>query len=95
MARNIAIFFKADPKGQLPNPRAIYLHKFLVLMLYNFFSYKTLTLINFIIAYFLNLRFQYMHRIGSDPKLLQTVQDVFAKLDLIAQSLSQFGNEVN
>ena len=36
-----------------------------------------------------------MHRIGSDPKLLQTVQDVFAKLNPIAKSLSQFGNEVN
>ena len=64
-------------------------------MLYNFFSYKTPTLLNFIIAYFLNPRFQYRHGVGSDPELLQTIHEVFTKLDPTAELLSQFGNEVN
>ena len=55
---------------------------------------KILTLLNFIIAYFLNPRFQYRRGVGSDPDLLQAVHDVFAKLDPTTESLDQFGNEV-
>ncbi|RVW12082.1 hypothetical protein CK203_087327 [Vitis vinifera] len=44
-------------------------------------------------AYFLNPIFQYRCGVGSDPKLLQVVHDVFAKLDPTTESLGQFGNE--
>ena len=64
-------------------------------MLYKFFSYKILTLFNFIITYFLNPMLLYKRGVGSDPELLQAIHDVFTKLDLTAESLSQFGNEVN
>ena len=43
----------------------------------------------------MNPRFQYRRGVGSDPKLLQEIHDVFVKLDPTAKSLSQFGNEVN
>ena len=56
---------------------------------------KILTLLNFIVAYFLNPRFQYRRGVGSDPELLQVVHDVFAKFDPTTESLGQFGNEVN
>ena len=72
----------------------IYLHKFL-LLIYLIFSYKILTQLSFIVAYFLNPRFQYKHRVGSDPKLLQATHDVFAKLNPTVESLNQLGNEVN
>ncbi|RVX08370.1 hypothetical protein CK203_017728 [Vitis vinifera] len=55
---------------------------------------KILTLLNFIVAYFLNPRFQYRHGVGSDPELLQAVHDVFAKLDPTTESLGQFGNDL-
>nr|CAN75768.1 hypothetical protein VITISV_032563 [Vitis vinifera] len=45
-------------------------------------------------AYFLNPRFQYRRGVGSDPEPLQAIHDVFVKLDPIAESLSQFGNEL-
>ena len=64
-------------------------------MLYKFFSYKILTLFNFIITYFLNPMLLYKSGVGSDPELLQAIHDVFTKLDSTAESLSQFGNEVN
>ena len=54
-----------------------------------------LTLLNFIVAYFLNPRFQYRRGVGSDSELLQVVHDVFAKLDPTTELLGQFGNEVN
>ncbi|KAL6338646.1 hypothetical protein AAG906_021463 [Vitis piasezkii] len=47
------------------------------------------------VAYFLNPRFQYRHGVGSDPELLQTIHDVFMKLDPTAKTFSQFGNEDN
>ena len=72
----------------------IYLHKFL-LLIYLIFSYKILNLLNLIIAYFLNPRFQYRHGVGSDPNLLQVVHDVFVKLDPTIESLDQLGNDVN
>ena len=53
-----------------------------------------LTLLNFIVAYFLNPRFQYRRGVGSDPELLQVVHDIFAKLDSTIESLGQFGNEI-
>ena len=37
----------------------------------------------------------YKSGVGSDPELLQAIHDVFTKLDSTAESLSQFGNEVN
>ena len=64
-------------------------------MYLSFFKKKILTLLNFIVAYFLNPRFQYRRGVGSDSKLLQVVHDVFAKLDPTTESLGQFGNEVN
>ena len=64
-------------------------------MYLSFFKKKILTLLNFIVAYFLNPRFQYRRGVGSDPELLQAVHDVFAKLDPTTESLGQFGNEVN
>ena len=63
--------------------------------MYLIFSNKILNLLNFIVAYFLNPRFQYRYGVGSDPELLQAVHDVFAKLDPTIESLGQFGNEVN
>ena len=59
------------------------------------FSYTILNLHNFIIAYFLNPRFQYRPRVGSDLDLIQEFHDVFAKLDPNVELISQFGNEVN
>ena len=59
------------------------------------FSYKILTQLSFIVAYFLNPRFEYKHGVGSDPKLLQATHDVFSKLDPTVESLDQLGNEVN
>ena len=41
------------------------------------------------------MRFQYKRGVGTDPDLLQAVHEVFAKLDLTSEGLSQFGNEVN
>ena len=64
-------------------------------MLYNFLSHKMLTLLNFIIACFLNPRFQYRRGVGSDLKLFQAIHDVFEKLNPTIESLSQFENEVN
>ena len=72
----------------------IYLYKFL-LLIYLIFSNKIINLLNFIVAYFLNPRFQYWHGVGSDSKLLQAVYDVYAKLDSTTKSLGQFENEVN
>ena len=63
--------------------------------MYLIFFKNILALLNFIVTYFLNPRFQYRHGVGSDPELLQVVHDVFAKLDPTTESLSQFGNEVN
>ena len=54
-----------------------------------------LTLLNFIVAYFLNPRFQYRRGVGSDPNLIQAIHDVFAKLDPNAELIDQFGNKVN
>ena len=54
-----------------------------------------LTLLNFIIACFLNPRFQYRRGVGSDLKLFQAIHDVFEKLNPTIELLSQFGNEVN
>ena len=62
--------------------------------MYLIFSNKILNLLNFIVSYFLNPRFQYRCGVGSDPELLQAVHDVFAKLDPTTESLDQFGNEV-
>ncbi|XP_034692682.1 uncharacterized protein LOC117919598 [Vitis riparia] len=45
-------------------------------------------------AYFLNPRFQYRRGVGSDPYLIQSVHEVFAKLDPNAESVGQFGNEL-
>nr|CAN65119.1 hypothetical protein VITISV_033337 [Vitis vinifera] len=45
-------------------------------------------------AYLLNPIFQYRRGVGSDPKLLQAVYDVFAKLNPTTESLGQCGNEV-
>ena len=59
------------------------------------FSYKILSLHNFIEVYFLNPRFQYRLRVGSDSDLIQAVHDVFATLDPNAKLVGQFGNEVN
>ena len=67
----------------------------LLLWFYFIFSYTILNLHNFIVAYFLNPRFQYRPRVGSDPNLIQVVHDVFAKLDPNVESIGQFGNEVN
>ncbi|KAL6314882.1 hypothetical protein AAG906_029099 [Vitis piasezkii] len=53
-----------------------------------------LNLHSFIIAYFLNPRFQYKRGVRSDPDLIQVVHDVFAKLDSNAESIGQFGNEL-
>ena len=72
----------------------IYLYKFL-LLIYLIFSNKILNLLNFIVAYLLNPRFQYRHGVGSDSKLLQAVHDIFAKLDPTTKLLGQFGNGVN
>ena len=72
----------------------IYLYKFLLLIYLIFFN-KILNLLNLIVPYFLNPRFQYNHGVGSDPELPQVVHDVFAKLDPTTKSLNQFGNEVN
>ena len=47
------------------------------------------------VAFFLNPRFQYKRGVGTDPDVLQVVHEVFAKLDLTAKGLSQFGNEIN
>lgn len=44
-------------------------------------------------AYFLNPRFQYRRGVGSDPYLIQSVHEVFAKLDPNAESVGHFGNE--
>ena len=63
--------------------------------MYLIFSNKILNLLNFIVAYFLNPRFQYKCGAGSDPELLQAVYDVFEKLDPTIKSLGQFRNEVN
>ena len=63
--------------------------------MYLIFFNKILNLLNFIVACFLNPRFQYRRGVGSDPELLQAVYDVFAKLDPTTESLGQFGNEVN
>ena len=72
----------------------IYLYKFL-LLIYLIFSKKIINLLNFIVAYFLNPRFQYWRGVGSDSKLLQAVYEVYAKLDSATESLGQFENEVN
>nr|CAN74296.1 hypothetical protein VITISV_025646 [Vitis vinifera] len=45
-------------------------------------------------TYFLNPRFQYRPRVGSDPDLIQAVYNVFAKLDPNVESIDQFGNEL-
>ena len=63
--------------------------------MYLIFFNKILNLINFIVAYLLNPIFQYRRGVGSDPKLLQAVYDVFAKLNPTTESLGQCGNEVN
>nr|CAN72969.1 hypothetical protein VITISV_005295 [Vitis vinifera] len=55
---------------------------------------QILNLLNLIIAYFLNPRFQYRHGVGSDPNLLQVVHDVFVKLDPTIESLDQLGNDL-
>ena len=62
----------------------IYLYNFL-LLIYLIFSNNILNLLNFIVTYFLNPRFQYRRRVGSDPELLQAVHDVFAKLNLTTE----------
>ncbi|KAL6321886.1 hypothetical protein AAG906_035590 [Vitis piasezkii] len=46
------------------------------------------------VAYFLNPRFQYKPRFGSDLELLQVVHEVFARLDPVVEALGQFANEV-
>ena len=60
----------------------------LLLLFYLIFSYKILNLLNFIVAYFLNPKFQYRHGVGSDSSLIQTIHDVFAKLDSNAKSVN-------
>ena len=67
----------------------------LLLWFYFIFFYTILNLHNFIVAYFLNPRFQYRPGVGSDLDLIQAVHDVFAKLDPNVELISQFGNEVN
>ena len=66
----------------------IYLYKFL-LLIYLIFSKKIINLLNFIVSYFLNPRFQYRCGVGSNPKLLQVVHNVFVKLDPTTESLGQ------
>ena len=73
----------------------IYLYKFLLLIYLIFSRFKILNLLNLIVPYFLNPRFQYNHGVGSGPELPQVVHDVFAKLDPTTESLNQFGKEVN
>ena len=63
--------------------------------MYLIFFNKILTLLNFIVAYFLNPRFQYRHGVGSDTELLQAVHDVFVELDPTIESLGQSRNEVS
>ena len=72
----------------------IYLYKFL-LLIYLIFSNKIINQLNFIVAYFLNPRFQYWRGVGSDSELLQAVYDIYAKLDSTTESFGQFENEVN
>ena len=67
----------------------------MLLLFYLIFSYKILNLLNFIVAYFLNPRFQYKCGVGSDPNLIQAAHDIFAKLNPNAKSIGQFGNKVN
>ena len=63
--------------------------------MYLIFSNKILNLLNFIVSYFLNPRFQYRHGVGSNSELLQVVHNVFAKLDPTTESFGQFGSKVN